>query len=105
MELRHHLDSPKTRRQLASGLRDAVERAEFSGRAGAVAPVARTSVLANRELIAELAGRLESDRKVGVCGVAAARELLTDAASPLWIPGEREALRRSLEVAIEGLGT
>ena len=103
MELRHRMDSPTTRRQLAHGLRDAVDRAEFSRRAGAAAPVARTSVLANRELIAELADRLESDRQVDVCGIAAARELLTDAASPLWIPGEGEELRHSLEVAIEGL--
>jgi hypothetical protein len=88
---------------LAWGLRDAVERAEHPRGTSAAAPVATTSVLANRELIAELADRLDSDLPVAVPGIAAVRTLLTDPASPLWIRGEWDELCRSLEAAMIGL--
>lgn len=99
-----HLRSPHVRGQLASGLRDALDRAERPHPFSAAAPVARISVLANRELITEVADRLDSDLPVGVGGLAALNQLLTDGASPMWVRGDGRELRDSLEGAMIRLG-
>jgi hypothetical protein len=98
------LSSPVTRRQLARGLRDVVARAERRSQFSAAAPVARISVLRNRELLGEVADHLDSDLPAGVGGIAAVNLLLTDGASPLWAQTEGRELHDTLEAAMVRLG-
>jgi hypothetical protein len=53
----------------------------------------------NRDLLEEVADRLDSDLPVGVDGIATVNLLLSDGASPLWALSEGERLCESLWVA------
>ncbi len=99
-----HLSSTRTRRQLAAGLRDVVARAERPPRISAAAPIARQSVLANRDLIAQVAARLDSGEPLNAGGIAAVNLLLTDGTSPLWVRSDAAVLRDSLQAALISLG-
>ena len=82
----------RRRRTLAAGLEHAVGRAQrppygFS----AEIPVDRVAVAGNSERLLAIAGVLRSERAVPDQGIAAARRLLTDGASPLYVRGERLA--------------
>ncbi len=99
-----HLASPHVRRQLAAGLRDAVARAEHPPRLSAAAPVARIGVLHSRDLLAEVADRLDSQAPAGIRGIAAVNLLLTDGTSPLWVRSEGDELGHYLEAVAIGLG-
>ncbi len=67
------------------GLRDLIERVERRPGHRFDAPIARPSVLANASLLRELADRIDSERPAAPRGLAAAKLLLTDGASPLWM--------------------
>lgn len=98
------LTSPRTRRQLAAGLHDVIARSERPPRVSAAAPVARQSVLINRDLIAQVAARLESERPLNAGGIAAINLLLTDGTSPLWVRSDPAVLRDRLKAALIRLG-
>jgi hypothetical protein len=97
--------STHTRRRLADSLRDAVERAARPAPASACAPLATAAVRANSGLLLALAARLDSERPVGVCGVARAQLLVTDGASELYAPGNGLPLEGAVEAALIGLGS
>jgi hypothetical protein len=66
-------------------------------------PVRRHEVLAWREGLLLLAGRLEQPAPVNACGVARVLRLLTDGTGPLYNPTPRNSLRETIWLAAEGL--
>jgi hypothetical protein len=90
------LTSRRVRAGLAASIRNVVDAAETPGRGySAVVPIQRQAILAQRELLLELAADLESgDLKPR--GVALAERLLIDGDSPLYVEGPEAALRAAL---------
>jgi hypothetical protein len=97
------LRSVGVRRSLAADLRDLLERADQPVGLSAIVPVA-PAVMSSRDPIRGIAERLESDRAVGVRGVAMVNLMLCDSTSPFW-SGTTKALEDALEAVMIGLGS
>jgi hypothetical protein len=98
------LVKPTYRHLIADGLRAALARANWAGPLGSVVPVARSSVRMYADELLALAARLDSDGPVQARGVARARLLLLDGASPLYRPASPLKLHSALDRAWIGLG-
>jgi hypothetical protein len=100
--------SPRFRAGLAASLRAVVDNAERPRRGlSPVVPVRRDAVLAERELILELAAELESADDLKPRGIVLIERLLGDGASPLYCEGGRlrewlGQARAALHLAVEG---
>ena len=94
--------SARMRRGLAADLRDLVEQAAHSPGLSAIVPVA-PAVKSSRGSILAIAERLESDRAVGVRGVAMVQLMLCDSTSPFW-SGTATELEHELKEVMVGLG-
>ena len=96
------LHSARMRRRLAADLRDLVERADHPAGLSAIVPVA-PAVKSSRGPILGIAERLESDRAVGVRGLAMINLMLRDSTSPFW-SGTSTELDDALKEVMMGLG-
>jgi hypothetical protein len=98
------LVSTKSRHELANLLEQIVDQAEDPPRVlSAAAPLGREAIFGARAQLLGLARDLRSVGPVGAAGVALARELLVDGASPLYAPDGEEALLNGIEQASWGL--
>ena len=97
------LTSIAERRAIARALNGAIKRADRPERWSAAAPVAHASVRAARESLDGLAHDLVRPGEVSARGVAAARVLVADGASPLWGNSEPRDLLDAVEAARIGL--
>jgi hypothetical protein len=80
----------RRRRTTAAGIEHAVERAtQPRWPLTSAVPLEREAIDAQAERLLELAEVLRSDRDLPDYGVAAARRLVTDCRSPLYVDGER----------------
>ncbi|HEY2651674.1 MAG TPA: hypothetical protein VGI50_07125 [Solirubrobacteraceae bacterium] len=93
------LTSNRTRRMLARSLERLVEQAEkpTSLHRAAVVQPSRAGVREARPLILTLASRLRGNAPVGARGMAALKDLLTDAAGPIYTHGHPETVKRRLQ--------
>jgi hypothetical protein len=66
-----------------------------SGYSSAV-PLPRRPIIAERDLLVQLAADLRGDEPLTPRGVALVEGLLTDGASPLYTPGSDQALHNAL---------
>ena len=82
--------SPGGRERIAAGLEEATRRAGQPIRSSAQVPLRRAAILEARPELESLAAELRTDDDCRVRGVALARLLLTDGASPLYGPGPEE---------------
>jgi hypothetical protein len=89
--------SPRRRRRLAKGLRNLVQAADtpFHGLSAAV-PIERGQIIAERDLLLQLADELESDDELEARGIARLDSLLTDAESPAYAPSPPGSLHAAL---------
>jgi hypothetical protein len=94
------LTGPRNRKRVADGLRRAQRTAP--GLTAAVRPNVRELLAAQTALVA-IDSRLRSPTPVRPEGVAILHELLTDAASPLYQPGEPGTLASRLRGAAAAL--
>ncbi len=101
------LADPGTRRQIARDLRGVIEFADRCGSHTLITPVVidRRAVRAGREAIVGLAERLEGATPVRAEGVALARCLLTDGASPLFHRGCGQTVAEAVWAVADALGT
>jgi hypothetical protein len=98
------LVSTKSRHELAHRLERIVDQAEDPPRVlSAAAPLGREAILGARAQLLALARDLRAVEPVGAAGVALAKELLVDGASPLYAPDGEEALLNAIEQASWGL--
>jgi hypothetical protein len=98
------LMSTKTRHELANRLERIIDEAENSPRVlSAAVPLGRDGILGARAQLLGLARDLRAVGPVGATGVALARELLLDGASPLYAPDGEEALLKAIDQASWGL--
>ena len=91
-------------RLLAHSLEDAVSEAHRLPRWSCAAPLDRRAVRAAAPGLLALAAGLEADPRPAAQGVALATQLVTDARSPLYAPGDSDALREIARVARRALG-
>jgi hypothetical protein len=94
------LNSPRCRRKLAAALNRAVRDAEqppapFT----AAVPLQRREILAARGEIERLAHDLAGPDQVHARGVVLVKRLLTDGASPLYMPGPDGMLEEAVQQA------
>jgi hypothetical protein len=91
------LSSPRFRAGLAASIRNLLDAAEEPRRAFTSAvPIQRSAILAERELLLELAAELRSDEELRPRGIVLVERLLTDGGSPIYAEGSlREELRRA----------
>jgi hypothetical protein len=88
-----HLTSPRFRAELAASIRNLLDAAEVPPRGyTAAAPIQREAILAERELLLEIAADLESDDELKPRGVALVERLLVDGSSPVYAGGTDRAL-------------
>jgi hypothetical protein len=92
----------RARPRLVRSLRSAIEVAE---RQPSLHQLVRgDEVRSCRELLCELADRLEEAKYPSVAALAGTHRLLTDGASPLYSDGPRGSLAATLATALEELG-
>jgi hypothetical protein len=91
-------------RFLAHSLENAVSEAHRLPRWSCAAPVDRRAVRAAAPGLLALAAWLEADPRPAAQGVALATQLVTDAGSPLYAPGDSDALREIAKIARSALG-
>jgi hypothetical protein len=100
----HDLLSSSVRQQLAGELRGMIAAAgRPRGCFDPAVPLARSSILACREMIEELAARLEDPEPVDVHGIAQTHVMLRSGGSPMFGRPDDGQLEKALEGAIEGL--
>jgi hypothetical protein len=97
-----HLTSSRSREAVAAGLAALMRAAEQPSRVSRVSPH-RSAVLANRQVLEELARRLESRAAVYAPGVARLERLVADSAGPAFAGGVK-ALEEELAHATAELG-
>jgi hypothetical protein len=91
------LTSRRVRAGLAASIRNVVDAAGTPRRGySAVVPIQRQAIIAQRELLLELAADLESGDELKPRGLALAERLLIDGDSPLYVEGPEAALREAL---------
>jgi hypothetical protein len=91
------LTSRRSRSTLAASVRSLVGAAESPPRGyTSAAPIQRQEILAERELLLELAADLESGDELKPRGIALVERLLIDGDSPLYLSGPGGALREAL---------
>ena len=93
------LCAPGTRSRVASGLERALTD-DGRPRLSAAVPVNRRAVQSARPYLAQLIEALRSPAPVAPQGVARARQLLTDSASPLYPPAQPADLRHAAGQAL-----
>jgi hypothetical protein len=93
----------RRRRALAAGIEKAVRDAHRSPRWTCAAPVDRAAVRAATPELNALAAVLKRAPAPAAQGVALAEQLLRDPASPLYAPGDADALRESAAIVSEAL--
>lgn len=93
------LCAPGTRTRVARGLERALTDEARPGLSAAI-PVNRRAVRSARPYLAQLIETLRSPAPVAPQGVARARQLLTDAASPLYPPARPADLRHAAGQAL-----
>jgi hypothetical protein len=102
---RAELTSPRERRSLARSMSEAVAAAKARPGMTARVPLDRTAVVAESDLLRQLARRLDDvEAPVAARGVALAELLVTDCASPLYrgaAPGSDELHRRLTQILFE----
>ena len=86
------------RRRMAGGLRRTIEAAEQPRHWSTTSrvPVQRSAILAERELLLDLARELVDEPRVSPRGMARLEQLLTDGRSPFYYPSPAGALRAAL---------
>jgi hypothetical protein len=94
------LCGPGTRNRVANGLERALTHDDGRPGLSAAVPINHRAVAAARPYLAQLVEVLRSPAPVAPQGVARARRLLTDAASPLYPPGEPADLRHAAGQAL-----
>jgi hypothetical protein len=94
------LTSRKQRDSIAAQIERIVEAAEEpASPLSSAAPLCRGEILAQRPLLLTLAEELRGSGSVRAQGVALARQLLVDGASPLYVPCAEGALDRAIDGA------
>ena len=91
------------RRALAESLERAVRDAEAPPRWSCAAPLDRPAVRAAASELRALADGLAAEAGPAPQGVALAAQLLRDPGSPLYAPGDEDALRVGAEIALGAL--
>ena len=100
----HALISAKNRRKLSQEILQILHKAEQPRSVfDPTVPICRRKVLNVRELVEELADRLQDRNPVATHGVANVRLLLRDGAGPLYEHPGADDLRYRLEAAIAAL--
>jgi hypothetical protein len=103
------LSAPREREKAARGLEQVLAETDQPRRGlTASLPIHRAAVVVARSALLQLAAKLRSDEAVDPRGVALASRLLTDGASPLYLPspedrGDHEALYREARRALIAL--
>lgn len=97
------LSTRRSRAELAAGLRQVELQAHLGGAHTASASPDGVRIRRSRVSLLLLAERIESDRPVGVQGLAITWELLTDGSSPLFRGGSADDLGEALDAARRGL--
>jgi hypothetical protein len=89
--------SPRRRRRLAKGLRNLVKGADTPSHGlSAAVPIERGQIIAERDLLVQLAEELESDDELEPRGIALVDTVLTDAESPAYAPSAPGSLHAAL---------
>jgi hypothetical protein len=94
----------RRRRALAESLERAIHDAHRPPRWTCAAPLDRDAVRAAAPELHALAAGLAEDPAPAAQGVALAEQLLRDPGSPLYAPGDEDALRAGAAIAQEALG-
>jgi hypothetical protein len=96
--------SRRARVRVARNLRNLLDEAEHPSRGiGCAVPVQRGQVLAERDLLKQLADALDSEDELSPRGILLVRRLLTDGASPVYAPTPNGALHDALTDASAAL--
>jgi hypothetical protein len=95
--------SRRRRRLLADSLESAVSESHRPPRWSCAAPLDRRAVRAAAPGLLALAAELEADLSPVAEGVALTAQLVTDANSPLFAPGDSDALREIARIARSAL--
>jgi hypothetical protein len=98
-----HLTAPRRRRALEKGLVRAVRDAHGPPRWNCAAPIDRIAVRATTPELRALAASLSREADPVPQGVALAEQLLREPGSPLYAPGEEDALRESVRLTRRAL--
>jgi hypothetical protein len=89
--------SRRRRRRLAKGLRNLVDAADHSSHGfSAAVPLERQQILAERDVLLDVADELDSEDELDPRGIALVRSLLTDAESPAYAPSSPGSLHAAL---------
>jgi hypothetical protein len=99
-----HLTAPRRRRALEKSLLRAVHDAHRPPRWTCAAPIARSAARATTPELRALAASLSQEAAPAPQGVALAEQLLREPGSPLYAPGDEEALRESIRLTRKALG-
>ena len=94
-----------SRQGVARGLRRAVRDAQNYRGLNSVAPVSRQAVVQWGQGLLGVADAIEQSDRVSACGVALARELLTDCTGPLYDPGAEDRLGQAIGSIAQSLHT
>ena len=97
------LTASRKRHALAENLQRTVSEAQRPPRWSCAAPVDRPAVRAATPELLALAARLEAETPHTPQGVALAKQLLVDAGSPLYAPGDADALPEIAGIARRAL--
>jgi hypothetical protein len=92
------------RRALAQRLERAISDAHRPPRWTSAAPVDRSAVRAAAPALRELAAGLTEASAPAPQGIALVEQLLRDPGSPLYAPGDEDALRECARIAGQALG-
>jgi hypothetical protein len=95
--------APRRRRALAKSLLEAVRDAHRPPRWSCAAPIARGAVRAAAPELRALAAGLSRERAPTPQAIALADQLVRDPGSPLYAPGDEDALRESVRIALSTL--
>jgi hypothetical protein len=100
------LGSAKTRARLATALRGAVELADrpFDPLRMPPSLMRRSEIQGNRDLLLELAERIDNRGPVGAPGLALTSALLHERSSPLYYTESRDSLTDAVLQALAALG-
>jgi hypothetical protein len=105
LELRAaQVTAPRKRRALGQSLARAVLDAHHPPRWSCAAPLDRDVVRAAAPELCALAAGLTQEATPAPQGVTLARQLLQEPGSPLYAPGDENALREGLRIAWQALG-
>jgi hypothetical protein len=97
------LTSADRRRSLAKGLERAVSDAHRPPRWTCSAPLDRRAVRATAPALRAVAASLTEPTAVSPQGIALVEQLLRDPGSPLYAPGDEDALRECARIARQAL--